>query len=276
MHGTNFLIDLDTGHTGDIADSVSLDLGILNGVQLNPLATPGFKTKANRLLIFTGTAVCAAAGFPDNDEIRRGVVRIRLGYHLGPTREFHGSAAFASLAFIFGEDSQDASLFAVDMASVVTKPVDGPLPQNNLPDNELYLLLDVAVGESGSRVHRIGYQANVLVLESDPDILSIMVSTDGVLYSTSRAITPGSHWWFQIVVTGPVPQGQTFTIGMQSSDSVDIPTSPHSFIHGDGITFTYEFYGGTVAAAPRPQAVTITALGKHVQKQATLIIETVK
>ena len=62
----------------------------------------------------------------------------------------------------------------------------------------------------------------------------------------------------------------------ETVDGLAIPTAPNSFIHGDEITVTYEFFRGTVAAASRPETVTITALGKHLQKMAKLVIETLK
>jgi hypothetical protein len=157
------------------------------------------------------------------------------------------------------------------MAGVVTDPSDEGLPANGLPDNELYLILDVAVGESGSRLQRIGYQANVLVKESDPDLQSLLVSKDGNSFAPEATVELGFQWWFEVTMTGPVPQGQTFRIATQSSDEPDVPTAANSFITGNGTTVTYDFFGGTVSPAiPPSPTVTITAFGKHVMKTATL------
>ena len=56
MHDTDFISDLNSSNSRQVAESRALDVGIIDGVQLAPPASTS--ETANRLLIFAGTAIC--------------------------------------------------------------------------------------------------------------------------------------------------------------------------------------------------------------------------
>jgi hypothetical protein len=84
-----------------------------------------------------------------------------------------GEASIAGLAAIRGDTSEVYTGYGAGTARVVddpTDPPDGNL-KSNLPNRELYLLIDVDAyvsddGEDPVQVIRVAYQANVLVARS--------------------------------------------------------------------------------------------------------------
>src|SRR5215471_6318662 len=83
---------------------------------------------ANRLLIFTGTAIVNVISDNDDDDIRRGAVRIKLDYPLPKAVRFVQSATTATLASIFNRDDDD-QLYAVDCVSTDPDDIDPNNPQ---------------------------------------------------------------------------------------------------------------------------------------------------
>src|SRR5262249_31900370 len=218
MHPTHFLIDRAVAKDSDVAIPRTLDVGILDGQQVFP---PGQDTpSANRLLIFTGTALLDKSG--DSDDVSRGVLRVRLQFPLSKTVNFIGSASVAALATGSGNDAN--ILLGADQAVTVSDPTDGgSLPANGLPGNELYLIVDVAIASQDATIQRIAYQANVLIQDTTPDLDSLLVRA----YSTEQfsdytRVQPGNDWEFQIALTGPALDPVGFTV-LMGSDKSEVP-----------------------------------------------------
>jgi hypothetical protein len=163
-----------------------------------------------------------------------------------------GAASVEALAS-FHANSQsgvDATMYAVNSAKIVTKPGDGdgsvPNP-NGHPDGELYLLMDVGVLGSednghGAIVGRIGYQANVLVQNTEPDLDSILLSLAGqdeFLPALSVSVTgcPGFILFdLKVTLTGPMPQGNNpfFGVVLDSDHLQDVPVAQLLVVHPGG------------------------------------------
>ena len=268
MHNTDFLSDLNTANTGQVTESRALDIGIENGVQTVP--SPTTSETANRLMIFTGTAICEVPADGDGD-LSRGVVRVRLNFPLSQTLHLIGSATVAALASVHGSDDADA-VFAVDAAKTVSDPTEGnTLPGNGLPANELYVIMDGATQGPDTILSRIAYQANVLLKDLEPDLDSILVKPEGFgVFAPEASIASGDKWDFQVTLTGPVID-PTFLILLQSSDPNAAPVAAATQLT-TGQT-SNSFLGGTATTGIRPQQiVTITAVGKRLTKTARLII----
>jgi hypothetical protein len=172
-----------------VTSPAALNIGIADGVQVDNFNTIG----ANRLLVFTGIAVNSIfVGHDDN--VARGVVRVRLQFPVPKSMIFKASATLAALAGLHGEGDEDLT-FSADSAVTVTDPTDGgtlPQPSQPLPNNELYAIIDVAYQGDGSRLTRVSYQANVLVQDLEPDIDSILVRPAGNgAFAPSASITVG-------------------------------------------------------------------------------------
>ena len=269
MHSTDFFSDLNAANTGQVIESRVLDIGIENGVQTVP--SPTTSETANRLMIFTGTAICEVPADGDG-ELSRGLVRVRLNFPLSQTLHFIGSATVAALASVHGSDDADA-VFAVDAVKTVSDPADGnTLPGNGLPANELYVIMDAATQGPDTILSRIAYQANVLLKDLEPDLDSILVKPEGFgVFAPEATIASGDKWDFQVTLTGPVIDS-TFLILLQSSDPNSAPVAAATQLT-TGQT-SDSFLGGTATSIIRPhQIVTITAIGKRVTKTARLIIQ---
>jgi hypothetical protein len=267
MHGTDFLQDRDAGDTSQVAESRILDVGIEGGVQTSP--QPATSETANRLMIFTGTAICEIVADGDG-ELSRGVVRVRLNFPLSQSLHFIGSATVAALASVRGSEEAGA-LFAVDTAETVVGPTDGgSLAGNGLPENDLYVIMDAATMGADTLLGRIAYQANVLVKDLEPDLDSLLLRVEGssVAFAPEITIPSGQKWDYQVTLTGPVID-LTFLILLKSSDPTAAPIAAATQLSTGQTSGT--FLGG-VATAQLNQTVTITAVGKHVTKTATIII----
>lgn len=116
---------------------------------------------AERLLVFTGTAVINI-GFSEDDEIvRRGVVKLNLDFEVPSLLRFVNSATTAGLGTVSNSNGADEdTLWAVDCVSTEpeTDPVD---PAKQI----LVLTAGVAVQGGDTALLRMAYQANVLVLD---------------------------------------------------------------------------------------------------------------
>jgi hypothetical protein len=187
MHGSDFRIDVDVGASGQVNDPSMLNIGINDGVAINDSSSIG----ANRLLIFTGTALNTSFATSDAN-LKRGILRIRLRFALGKSAFFRAAAAFSALSGLHGESDDDVT-FDVNAATVVTDPTDcGSLPQPvpPLPAGELYLILDAACQGGGARLSYVSYQANVLIQDLEPDLDSILVRPSGSgPFASSAAFT---------------------------------------------------------------------------------------
>ena len=266
MHSTDFFSDLNATNTGQVTESRVLDIGVENGVQTIP--SPTTNETANRLMIFTGTAICEVPADGDG-ELSRGVVRVRLNFPLSQTLRFIGSATVAALASVHGSDDADA-VFAVDAAKTISDPTDGAtLPGNGLPANELYVIMDAATQGPDTILSRIAYQANVLVKDLEPDLDSLLVKPDGFgVFGPEASIHTGDKWDFQVTLTGPVID-PTFLILLTSSDPAIAPV-PAATQLTTGQT-NGSFLGG-IATTPQDTVVVITAIGKRVTRTAKLHI----
>jgi hypothetical protein len=264
MHQTQFLIDRDVAKDGDVAIPRTLDVGILEGHQVFPAGqdTPS----ANRLLIFTGTALLDKSG--DSDNISRGVLRVRLRFPLSKTVNFVGSASVAALAT--GSGNEDNILLGADQALTVPDPTDGgSLPANGLPADELYLIVDVAIASQAAIIQRIAYQANVLIYDTTPDLDSLLVRAYSTLqFSDYTQVQPGHDWEFQITLTGPALDPGGFTV-LMGSDKSEVPVQR-------SVTLT-PGQSRAVFRAPATDpyarvAAVITATGTRTTKTATVAV----
>jgi hypothetical protein len=268
MHNTDFINDFDAGNSSQVTESRILDIGIEDGVQTFP--SPATSETANRLMIFTGTAICEIPADGDG-ELSRGVVRVRLNFPLSQTLHFIGSATVAALASVHGSHDADA-VFAADAAKTIVGPTDGgSLPGNGLPENELYVIIDAATQGPDTILSRIAYQANVLMKDLEPELDSLLVKPEGFgVFAPEATIISGEKWDFQVTLTGPVID-PTFLIQLQSSDPTAAPVAAATQLT-TGQT-SGSFLGGIATTSIRPQQiVTITAIGTRVIKTARLFI----
>src|SRR5262249_7381477 len=262
MHNTDFVTDLDAGNGSQVAEGRILDVGIDDGVQTFP--SPATSETANRLMIFTGTAICEIPADGDGD-LSRGVVRIRLNFPISQTLHFIGSATVAALASVHGSDDADA-VFGADAAETIVGPTDcWSLPGNGLPENDLYVIIDAAIQGPDTILSRIAYQANVLLKDLEPDLDSLLVKPEGRgVFAPQADLFQGDKWDFQVTLTGPVID-PTFLILLQSSDPSAVPVAAATQLT-TGQT-SGSFLGGTVAFFVQPgETVTITAIGKRVTR----------
>jgi hypothetical protein len=268
MHSTDFFKDLDASKPTEVAEAQALDVGIEDGLQTSP--PPSTTDSANRLLVFTGTAVCEVPADGDG-ELSRGVVRVKLNSPLPASQQFVGSASVAGLASVHGSDDTDA-VFAADAVKTVHGPTDGgTLPGNGLPEDDLYVIIDAATQGPETLLSRIAYQANVLVKDTEPDLVSILVKPEGFgVFAPEADIASGANWDFQINLSGPVLD-PTFLVLLQSSDPNAAPVAAATQLT-TGQT-SASFFGGTAKTSVRPEeTVTITAVGRRGTKTATLVI----
>jgi hypothetical protein len=266
MHNTDFISDLNAANSSQVTESRTLDIGIENGEQTFP--SPTTTETANRLMIFTGTAICEVPADGDG-QLSRGVVRVRLNFPLRETLHLVGSATVAALASVHGSDDADA-VFAADAVRTVSDPTDGnTIPGNGLPGNELYVIIDAATQGPDTILSRIAYQANVLVKDLEPDLDSILVKPDGFgVFAPEASINSGDKWDFQVALTGPVID-PTFLILLQSSDPNSAPVAAATQLT-TGQT-SGSFLGG-IATSSQDTTVVITAIGKRVTRTAKLHI----
>ena len=196
----DFLSDLDAENANDVAFGRKLDIGVKDGIQSFP--PPSTSDVANRLLIFTGTPMFELRG--QESQFTRGIFRVRLQFKISGTVRFVGSATVAALSSIHGGDEEDA-VFAVDGAEVRVGPDGGVgLPDNGLPADELYLFLDAAIYGEESVLGRLSYQANVLVLDTEPDIERVGVRESGTSdpFINNIGLLNGRKWDIEVVLTG--------------------------------------------------------------------------
>jgi len=279
MHGKEFLVDLDAADPSQVATVRAVNLGVSDGLQAFP-ASAQLKS-ANRLLLFTGTAICSQ-GAHDDDNLHRGVVRIRLNFPVAGSTSFKGSATIAALASVHGEGFQEDLTFAAENAITLTDPTDGSTVDNpkGLPAGELYVLIDAAVQGDGSVLNRIAYQANVLILDAAPDLVSILVRPSGtqVWGPTATFTQSGAAWDYQLNLSGPVPPDKApFQVNVQSSDQLNVPLS--LVVNVDALESSKDFLNNFMSANIPPETVTITATatkGSMRQQSATLVITAVK
>jgi hypothetical protein len=272
VHPKDFLVDMDVATTDQVAAPRTLEVVIDDGVQVFP-APDNTDQRANRLLIFTGTTVFEIDGDDDGD-MTSGVVRVRLRYRMPKSLIFIGAATVAALASFHGSDDEDV-LFVADAAETIVGPTaNGELPDGGLPSDELYIIIDAAVLGGDSALHRIAYQANVLVRDMEPDLESILVRPAGSMagFLPEIQLRPGDKWEFQITLTGPVVD-PTFLIPLGSSDKNAAPIAAATQLMNGQISAA--FFGGTVVGIV-DEAVTLTAFGRRVSRTATLIIKSIK
>jgi hypothetical protein len=204
MHGTDFLTDLDVADSTKVAEARSLVIAIADGVQAMP--SPPTAERGNRLLVFTGTAIPELLADGDG-ELARGVVRVRLGFPLKGVIHYVGSASWAALASLHS-GNQDCT-WAADSVKVVSDPTDAATLGNDpgLPGDELYLLIDAAMrGTDGTVLSRLSYQANVLVLDTEPDVASLLVRRAGSSdpFSPDISLETGDEWEYLVTLTAPL------------------------------------------------------------------------
>lgn len=278
MHFNDFLVDLDVNVAGQVNTARTVNLGIKDGLQAFP---PDAQLKsANRLLQFAGTAVVNQSAHGD-DNLHRGVVRVRLGFPVSGSVIFKGSATLAGLANIHGEGSQEDLTFAADAAVTTTDPTDGGTVPNpkGLPGNELYAIIDAALQGDGSVLTAIGYQANVLILDTLPDLVSILVRPTGtqIPYGPAARFSQFvlNAWDFQLNLSGPVPPDKApFQVAVVSSDLVNVPEN--TVVGIDALLSSKEFLNNSISNTVPVEIITITATAqtlKMTQKTAQLIIE---
>ena len=261
---TDFEINLDAAKPSDVDNATHIEASI-DG------------PNANLLIIFTGIAIVNRESDNDDDLVRRGIVRVKLDFPLSPSVQFVDSATNAGLAAIFNRDDDDTT-YAVDCVSTQAENTDPGNPQQR----ELVLTAAIALqgGENDAGISRMAYQANVLVLDIEPDLESILVreAGSGIQFAKEALVGTGRTWEYLLTLTGPAPGGPNdkFTVTLQTSDP---QTAPIDILH-----VINELSGGQVSAGsgvtsptfnPGPLAkdVTITATGKRASKTAILHVQ---
>jgi len=282
------IVDLDVAEATQVAVARTLDAGIVDALQIFPgIDDAGNPTSAgaNRLLIFSGTALCDFSSQIDNI-LRRGVVRVRLRFPLPGNLLFKGSATVVALSSIHGNDEQP-STFRSNAARVVTDPTDpanpNPLPQpagQNLPGGELYLLIDVVArgAENGARpgISSIAYQANVLVQDTEPDLDSISFSLPGqgnFVRSLSLLVNGVDLTLFdmKVALSGPVAANASpFAVVVESDDLQNVGIAQAVVILPQ-TSFTIVSNLAVLGTAPS-ETVTVTGTGTRAVRTGTLNI----
>jgi hypothetical protein len=263
----DFRDNRDATDEHQVANACTLEIAIEGGRQVSPPQNDQ-NLVANILEIFTGTVVFEEFG--SDNELLRGVVRVRLGFTLAGNIKYVGSGSVAALASLHGDN--ESSLWAVDAVQVATEPTaGGTLPGDGLPDNELYLILYAAVSGPHAALLRLAYQANVLIQDTTPDLASILVRQAGsaAAFDTNAQVEIGSAWEYQLTATGPVVDSPLrITL---DSDRSNVPI---------GVDFRDLLPGQEASSWPalptpntaREGVYTITALGKRVTRTATVTL----
>jgi hypothetical protein len=219
----------------------------------------------NRLLIFTGTALVNAT--PSNDDdVRRGVVKIRLDYPLPKTVQFIASATNASLASIANNDDDD-QIYAVDCVSTDPAYIDQTQPQLG---KELVLTAALAV-QGGTEILRMAYQANVLLEVREPELDSLLVARASddppPQYETSATLDSGNQWLGRLTLTGPALNDLFVTL--VSANPALVPVQDIPFLAGEMVK---DFGPLNVGEPIDTVAVVVTATLKAISKTATLTL----
>jgi hypothetical protein len=241
---------------------------------------------ANRLVIFTGTALVNVVSDNDDADIRRGIARVRLDYPLFKTVHFIQSATNASLASIYNKDDDD-QLYAVDC--VETDPVDIDPAQPQL-GQELILKAALAIqgGEGDTGVSRMAYQANVLLQVVEPELDSLLVAEDtgavgnageaageaaggaipAPVYQPSVTLDVGNQWLGRVTLTGPA--AADLVVELQSDNNL-VTVADVPFRQGE----MSNDFGPRAVGVPGTSnnvTVTVTAKLKGTTRTATLIL----
>ncbi len=215
----DFLIDRDVtdGQHAFLPQALSVD--IIAGRQTFPTPDGPDPGQANRLLVFTGTVAAELRGSDSGS--RAGVLRVRLRNPLPKSVVFVGSATMAALSSFHTDD--DKVLFGVDAARTVLGPdPDGALGDGGLPDDDLYVLVNLSIGSNDAHLDRFSYHADVLVHDLNPDLESILVRSVGASsFMPSTTMVAGSAWEYQITMTGGVLQPFDLIV-VESSDPADV------------------------------------------------------
>jgi hypothetical protein len=254
----DFQINLDTSK--DVVNATHIE-AFIDG--------PG---DANRLVIFTGTANVNRDSDNDDDLVRRGVVRVSLDFPLSPAVTFVDAATNASLGSIFNRDDDDTT-YAIDCVSTQAENTNSSDPQQR----ELVLTAAVAIqgGENDAGISRMAYQANVLLRDTAPALLSLGVRKAGVGdFAPEAQLISGNKWEYLFTLTAQADQD--FPVTLQTSDPRAAPI--------DDLHIINQVPKGQIRAGSGPvdpvvnaggafKEVTITATGKGVSKTAQLQIQ---
>jgi hypothetical protein len=274
VHGKDFLEDLDVGDSTKVAETRSLVIAIADGVQAMP--SPPTAERGNRLLVFTGTAIPELLADGDGD-LAIGVVRVRLGFPLKGVIHYVGSASWAALASLHSGD-RDCT-WAADSVKVVSDPTDAGTLGNDqgLPGDELYLLIDAAMqGTGGTVLSRISYQANVLVLDTEPDVASVLVRKAGSSDPFGPDITlfRGEEWEYLVTLTAPLNVDSDFVI--LSSNRPDLASVSFQLLtFARGEVQKSGFGGGTGPSQGDTATISAARAGSGSAKHAGILVEAV-
>jgi hypothetical protein len=223
---------------------------------------------ANRLVIFTGTALVNVVSDNDDDDIKRGVARVRLDYPLTKTVHFIQSATNASLASIFNKDDDD-QLYAVDCVQTDPEDIDPAQPQLG---QELVVKAALAIegGDGDTGIARMAYQANVLLQVVEPELDSILVAADdpAPVYQPSALLDVGNQWLGRVTLTGPAEADLVVEL-LSDNNLVTVADVP--FRQGE----MSKDFGPRAVGVPASSSnvtVTVTAKLKGTTRTATLIL----
>jgi len=130
----------------------------------------------------------------------------------------------------------------------------------------------------GAIVNRIGYQANVLVQDTEPDLDSILLSLAGqgeFLPELTVSVTGGSGFILfdlKVTLTGPVPQGNNpfFGVVLESDHLQDVPVAQLLVVNqGD---FSALLQNNIIFNTAPNETVTITATNPKTNTTRTATI----
>lgn len=277
MHGTDFLTDIDVADSTRVAEARSLVIAISDGVQAMP--APPTAERGNRLLVFTGTAIPELLADGDGER-SSGTVRVRLGFPLKGVIHFVGSASWAALASLHAGASD--CTWAADSVRVVSDPADPDpsgaptLPNDQgLPSDELYLLIDAVMqGTGGTLLSRLSYQANVLALDTEPDVASLLVRRAGSSdpFSGDIVLSTGQQWEYLVTLTAPLNVAADFVL--LSSNRPDLASVSLQFVEfARGDVQQTAFGGGTGPSQNDRATISAERAGSASAKHATIFVQ---
>jgi hypothetical protein len=240
---------------------------------------------ATELHVFTGIALVNIVSDNDDDQIRKGTIRIDLNFPLSQLASFISSTTTAGFASIFNKDDDDV-IFAVDCAE--TGPVTIVDPVSGGEEVRLILTAALAIqgGQGDAGINRIGYEANVLLRTSEVQLQSLFVSNlEPVLpplgssdptgppeFGPNLGISEGQVWGARVILTGPASGPGVF---VELSDSnLQLAPLKSSSVPVLGTQISADT--GPQPAVGRPVGgatdVTVTATLGSVQKTAVVTI----
>jgi hypothetical protein len=201
----------------DVRDSDQVDTPSM--IELDVTGPGG----ANHLAIFTGTALVEVAFDEDDEIVRRGPIHINLNYPVRPGTRLVRSPTVVGLASLFNKDDED-TIFGVDRASTDAHDTSRfPRPPHGVG---LVLNADLALQGGDSGIHRIAYQAHILLHVSAVELEAVLINSIGGPIGTTATVGSGSDWEIRAKLTEPAPNpGVIVVLTSDHGELAPVPVS---------------------------------------------------